>query len=112
MAALLGMDEQAFLDRYTHSTPMGRSLDERRGPRGYDCVFLDRDSVPGKAICSVYEARPMQCRTWPFWPENLRSRQAWERAGRSCPGINTGPAYEPKAIRLSIERMLEWDRHA
>lgn len=110
MASRLGLDEQAFLDRHTRETPIGRSLEERLGPRGYDCVFLDRESVPGKAICAVYEARPLQCRTWPFWPENMRSRESWERASRSCPGINTGPLHAPQAIRLSIERMLEWDR--
>lgn len=110
MAGVMGVSEHQFLERYTHDTPIGRSLNERDGERGYDCVFLDRDRVPGKALCAVYEARPLQCRTWPFWPENMRSRESWERAGKSCPGMNTGPLHAPQRIRLSIERMLEWDR--
>jgi Fe-S-cluster containining protein len=36
------------------------------------CAFLDG------ARCTVYEARPTQCRTFPFWKENLRRRGSWE----------------------------------
>jgi len=39
---------------------------------GRDCPFL-RDYR-----CAVYEARPWQCRTWPFWPENMNS-VVWEK---------------------------------
>ncbi len=35
-----------------------------------DCAFLE-----GKR-CSVYAARPTQCRTWPFWAENMNAK-AW-----------------------------------
>ena len=55
----------------------------------YDCVFLTRDAQ-GKAGCSAYTSRPMQCRTWPFWTENLKSENAWDRASRNCPGIQAG----------------------
>ncbi|MCL4222133.1 MAG: YkgJ family cysteine cluster protein [Phycisphaerales bacterium] len=109
MAAHMGISEDEFAAGYTREAGAGLSLTERLGPRGYDCVFLDRQSVPGKAICAVYEARPLQCRTWPFWPENLRSREHWERAARSCPGMNTGQRHEPDFIRLTVERMLEWE---
>ncbi len=46
----------------------------------YDCTFLTRDSR-GKAGCSIYPVRPMQCRTWPFWDDNLKAPNAWDRAG-------------------------------
>jgi len=110
MARLLGIDEAQFLERYTHETVVGRSLTERRGPHGYDCVFLDRTRVPGKALCQVYQARPMQCRTWPFWPENLQSRKAWDQAAQKCPGMNTGPLHTPAFIRVTIEQMLDWEK--
>jgi Fe-S-cluster containining protein len=29
----------------------------------YACIFFDLD----KKQCSIYEARPKQCRTFPFW---------------------------------------------
>jgi Fe-S-cluster containining protein len=48
----------------------------------------------------VYEDRPAQCRTWPFWMSIVASRQSWEVAGRTCPGINTGPLIPPERIRI------------
>jgi Fe-S-cluster containining protein len=95
----LGVDE--FLTRYTRLTSKGRSLTERRTEAGLDCIFLDRTTIPGKAICGVYEDRPVQCRTWPFWPSNLRSRAAWERAKRVCPGMDKGTHYTPVQIRIA-----------
>jgi len=60
---------------------------------GGDCVFLKREA--GKATCSIYPVRPLQCRTWPFWTENLRSESAWEsRHERVCPGMNNGQHHD------------------
>lgn len=56
-----------------------------------DCVFLRREG--GKAMCGIYPVRPLQCRTWPFWNENLRSESDWTRTGQNCPGVDTGRAY-------------------
>src|ERR1043165_1278854 len=69
LARRLGLPEAAFLERYTHKTREGRSLKEKRTEHGLDCIFLDREKVPGKAVCGVYEDRPTQCRTWPFWKD-------------------------------------------
>lgn len=57
-----------------------------------DCSFLE-----GKR-CGVYEARPAQCRTWPFWPENMNAR-AWKRdVVAFCPGVGKGRLYTAKEI--------------
>ncbi len=58
----------------------------------FDCVFLLRDPRTGKAGCSIYQVRPMQCRTWPFWNENLRSPRAWKSASAHCPGMRDAEA--------------------
>lgn len=100
LSGLLGVSREAFLAKFTRATIKGRSLVEKVTPHGQDCVFLDRDRVPGRAICSVYEARPAQCRTWPFWPSNLRTREAWERARRVCPGMGTGTLRTVQQIRV------------
>lgn len=107
IAAALHLSRERFLDAYTTDTPVGRSLREVRplGRDGYDCVFLDRDTSPGKALCSIYAHRPEQCRTWPFWGSNLASRRVWERAAKNCPGMNTGPLHTPKHIRLTRDRV-------
>ncbi len=57
--------------------------------------------------CSVYEARPTQCRTWPFWPENMQAK-VWdmEIAG-FCPGVGKGPLVPAKEIQRQL-RMDDW----
>lgn len=100
LARRLGLSEQEFEARYCHPTARGRSLIEKSSPAGMDCVFLDRDKMPGKAVCGVYEDRPAQCRTWPYWTSNLSSRFAWNRAKRTCPGMDTGNRSTPQQIRI------------
>ena len=90
MAARLGVGERVFHERYTRNTPVGRSLREVRTDFGYDCVFLDRSAIPGKAVCPLYTDRPLQCRTWPFWDSNIRSRKAWQETCDVCPGCGQG----------------------
>lgn len=106
IAAQLGITTQHFADHYTQLTPLGPSLAEKPGPNNsHDCAFLDRTTIPGKAVCSIYDARPSQCRTWPFWPRTLRSRNDWNwHALNICPGMNTGHHYTPEHIRLTIDR--------
>lgn len=101
LAKRLGMTVDGFLAGYTRMTSEGRSLTEKRSIAGLDCIFLDREKVPGKAVCGVYEDRPAQCRTWPFWSSNLSSRAAWERAKRVCPGMDRGRRYTPVEIRVA-----------
>lgn len=100
LAARLGVSDEQFVRDYTKETFLGRSLKERPTPWGLDCVFLDRQSVPGKAVCGVYEDRPAQCRTWPFWPSLLRSEQTWKTAKRTCPGLDRGKLIPPEQIRI------------
>lgn len=101
LAARLGLAVPEFLARYTRETSRGRSLVERATEFGADCVFLDREKVPGRAVCGVYEDRPAQCRTWPFWRSNLQGRWAWARAKRTCPGMDTGPRFTPLQVRAA-----------
>lgn len=106
IAARLGLEYGRFLDDYTRQTPEGRSIKDirRAGTPSWDCVFLERDAR-GRALCSIYEDRPAQCRTWPFWPSVVASRASWERAASGCPGINTGPLHAPGAVRLTRDRV-------
>ncbi len=57
-----------------------------------DCIFLKRDG--DRSMCSIYSVRPLQCRTWPFWTQNLRSSNAWNEAHQTCPGMNKGTRYD------------------
>ena len=102
LAASLGMSVPAFLRQYARRLNGRWSLQERRTEHGLDCIFLDRETLPGKAVCSVYETRPAQCSAWPFWKENLASPEAWESARRKtpCPGIGCGPRITVDRIRI------------
>lgn len=100
MAAKLGVSKDEFLARHTHETSEGWSLKERLTEHGYDCVFLDRTTDPGRAVCSLYEARPLQCRTFPWWPEHLAHPRQWQRLARSCEGVGRGPIVPIEAIRI------------
>jgi Fe-S-cluster containining protein len=49
------------------------------------CALLGRDGR-----CTVYEVRPLQCRTFPFWTSNFESRESYEWLKDFCPGMKTG----------------------
>jgi len=100
IAARLGVSYDEFLARYTVDHGSTRSLDEVKTRHGYDCVFLDRVRMPGKAVCSLYGDRPLQCRTFPFWPENLKNASAWKRAAKECEGIGRGAFVPIEEIRI------------
>lgn len=66
-----------------------------------DCTFLD----PATRRCTVYSARPTQCRTWPFWRSNLRSQDAWEKMRQSCPGAGQGPLIPLEVIESQASQL-------
>jgi Fe-S-cluster containining protein len=70
-----------------------------------DCIFLQAGA--GGKKCVIYSVRPSQCRSWPFWPDNLRSANAWNEAARKCPGINRGRLYSFEEIE-EIKRLRKW----
>jgi Fe-S-cluster containining protein len=59
MADALGLSEQAFIDRHTRLAPNRTQLALIDNP-DESCSFLEGDR------CSVYEARPEQCRSFPY----------------------------------------------
>jgi Fe-S-cluster containining protein len=50
--------------------------------------------------CTVYEARPAQCRRFPFWDRTLESPERWREAAEECDGIR---ADAPLVERDRIE---------
>lgn len=96
MAAFLKISITEFTRLYTREVNGRLSLIEF--PKSYDCIFL-RDKK-----CLVYGARPKQCRTFPFWPENLEDREAWGEAKRRCEGIDH--EHAPKIPLAEIEKTL------
>jgi Fe-S-cluster containining protein len=84
---------------YTRWTNRGRTLREKGNG---DCIFYDR-----KQGCTVYAARPPQCRTWPFWDSNVATPEAWQHTCEICPGSGQGELISAEEItrRLKIIRL-------
>lgn len=88
LAKQLGLATGAFTRKHCEKTD---GLFHLREPSS-DCQFLDGSR------CTVYQARPQQCRTWPFWPENM-SKKVWNlEVKRDCPGIGIGRLHTPAEI--------------
>ncbi len=108
LAAGLSMEEEAFRKQYIRQVGHRQSLTEQRRAGGnYDCVFLKPLPGDSKQVrrrgCSVYEHRPLQCRTWPFWHGLLESRDAWRHSKSTCPGLDSpnGKLYGVKEIEAN-----------
>jgi Fe-S-cluster containining protein len=99
LAKHVGEDAESFAARYTRLVGRRRSLREKVNN---DCIFYD-----AAAGCTVYEARPRQCRTWPFWESNVRTQVAWQRTCEVCPGAGVGELIPPEEItrRLQVVRL-------
>ena len=96
IADRLGIPPEQVHQRYVRAVGGRFSLRERSDSR--DCVFLAGDGDRGRG-CAIYPVRPMQCRTWPFWPTNLRSADAWSQAAARCPGIDRGEHFDCDEIQ-------------
>ena len=98
MARHFNLRTSSFTQKYCEKTGGLYHLKESKG----DCRFLKGTS------CSVYHARPAQCRTWPFWPENMNAR-SWNReVTKFCPGVGKGPVHTEKEIEAHLKNDLKF----
>ncbi|MFZ0390714.1 MAG: YkgJ family cysteine cluster protein [Calditrichia bacterium] len=102
IAAHLQLTQDQFLEEYCNVE--GKEIRLKDG-EGTHCVFLEGDR------CRVYQARPVQCRTFPFWPENLKSKQRWESLREFCPGIGIDNFYSADEIEQIRNLQRSKDRH-
>lgn len=96
MAHHLKLFEGSFMNKYVTlrrfkprdslGTAQVRRMVLKNRDQSTDCAFLVRHNK-GKTSCSIYNARPVQCRTYPWWRDNLTDADAWEREKEHCEGV-------------------------
>lgn len=67
------------------------------------CCFLEDNR------CRIYPVRPLQCRTFPFWPENLKSQYRWKQLTAICPGIGKGDLHSAEWIQIIVNMQKNAD---
>ncbi len=101
----LDMTVKDFRRQYVRRVGSRRSRVEKKPSN--DCIFLtEREDGEGQG-CSIYEVRPQQCRTWPFWPSNIEEPTSWALAGARCPGINRGELVNVEEIETRARTTRE-----
>lgn len=96
-AGFLGIARGEFVKRYL-------AVDGRRFVLEVDaggCRFFDG------AGCVIHPAKPLQCRSWPFWPELVRTPRAWRAAARGCPGMGQGGAISAAELDAWLNALSE-----
>lgn len=92
----LSLTVEAFGSQYLRYVRNRFSLVERSNG---DCVFWD-----SKVGCQVYDSRPDQCRSWPFWHGNIDTKASWEATAEHCPGCNRGRTWDLIEIGQMLKR--------
>lgn len=76
----LDLSIEDFTQNYLFKNGYKYSIKERKFGESYECAFYDRASNG----CVIYEVRPTQCRTFPFW-DYFKTRV--DELKLECPGV-------------------------
>lgn len=103
MAEHLDLSTEEFTEKHCAKSPGGiwalKEIKERP-----DCQFLKL----GK--CSIYEARPTQCRTWPFWPEMMNAKSWNKDVVNYCPGVGKGRLISVAEIEKTLSEQIQSEK--
>jgi len=104
LALELALELDEFLERYAFVDELGWTRIKMDSDA---CPFFNRE----KNCCSVYEARPLQCRTFPFWDSMLTGnagRLSWRSsARRMCEGVGQGSKWPATEVNKLVADMKE-----
>lgn len=95
--AFLGVGVAWFRRRYLDRDVDGSLILQSDAEGG--CIMLGRDGR-----CRIYAARPVQCATYPFWPEVVKTSAAWRRERRRCEGIDEGEIIPVEQIEKALRQ--------
>lgn len=86
--AVLGPGRSAALD--VAGGPVGGRVLKKASDGA--CIYLGPPAADGTRRCTVYDARPSQCRSYPFVPAAMLSSHDWMVEASRCPGIESQTA--------------------
>lgn len=108
IACTLNVSAESFFEQYVDSARSGwvklKNKVNDDASVSDNCIFLDSEN---RKSCTVYQSRPLQCRTYPYWPRLLTDESSWEdesvvpddqpgkhwsAAAGGCEGINHNDA--------------------
>lgn len=99
IAARLGLTAAQFTERYcAPEDEVGLRLSI---PNQASCHFLEANG------CRIHEIKPLQCRTFPFWPETVATRRAWKGLSGYCPGVGVGQILPIEMVRAEAQRCAD-----
>jgi len=101
----LKIESKAFIKSFCRWIPSMNEIEQLslKEKRNLDCIFWAGSSENFDGGCSVYEARPLQCRSFPFWQSVLYDKNSWKATARECPGMDKGFLH----TKDSIEKWLD-----
>ena len=80
----------------------------KNAPGTDHCIFLN----PENNHCKIYGTRPLQCSTYPWWPELVGSNKAWEHEAYAvCEGIVVMDNSIDAVERLDVIRNVGAEFH-
>ncbi len=101
IAAHLNLTIEDFKGQYVRNVDGLKSLIEKSN---FDCIFLKENK------CTIYHLRPAQCRTYPWWPGILESKERWLQTARHCEGIDPNAPKVPFEEIETNRKIYEQDR--
>jgi len=111
---IVNVSAYLFKKKFLDTHPEGDLVLAQRG--NGDCIFLLESSAMNrlnttshnrKMGCQIYKNRPVQCSSYPFWPEILTSKKTWLQEAEQCEGINRGNDVSSKTIERTLDLLRE-----
>ena len=103
LGAALDMEYGEFTKVYCRWIPSvnGTWQLSLREKSNFDCIFWTEEG------CSVYEKRPLQCRSFPFWQSVVCDKRNWKMTAQGCPGMGRGSLHSTDSIKKWLALRLK-----
>ncbi len=100
IAYILKISIKEVINKYCRLVNGNLSLKEMT--KTYDCIFLQDNK------CRIYKNRPVQCKTFPFWPYLLESKKEFDEIKNYCKGSHeTEETVDYDTIQKNLNDYLQ-----